>query len=167
MVAIKASISQVVIHAEEATLEEATRQVANAAAPVVNSEANAAVITPLAVTDLHSFLTVLKEAVIHVPQVVKSAVHAQSAIHVPQVDSEVPAAVAAIHALQADSEALAAVAIHAIHAPQVVNSAAHVTVAIHAIHAPQAVTLAGHAAAATHALQASLVKIAAANPAVR
>jgi hypothetical protein len=148
MVATKAFISQVVIHAEEATLEEATRQVANAAAQVVNSEANAAVITPLAVTDLHSFLTVLKEAVIHVPQVVSSAVHAQAAIHVPQVDSEVPAAVAAIHALQADSEALAAVAIHA-------------------IHAPQAVTLADHAAAATHALQASLVKIAAANPAVR
>jgi hypothetical protein len=164
MVAIKASISQVVIHAEEATLEEATRQVANAAAQVVNSEANAAVITPLAVTDLHSFLTVLKEAVIHVPQVVNSAVHAPVAIHAHQVDSEVPAAVAAIHALQADSEALAAVAIHA---PQVVNSAAHVTVAIHAIHAPQGVTLADHAAAAIHALQASLVKTAAANPAVR
>jgi hypothetical protein len=161
MVAIKASISQVVIHAEEATLEEATRQVANAAAQVVNSEANAAVITPLAVTDLHSFLTVLKEAVIHVPQVVNSAVHAPAAIHVPQVDSEVLAAVAAIHALQADSEALAAVAIHAL---QVVNSAAHVPVVI---HAPQAVNSAAHAAAATHALQASLVKTAAANPAVR
>jgi hypothetical protein len=160
MVATKAFISQVVIHAEEATLEEATRQVANAAAQVVNSEANAAVITPLAVTDLHSFLTVLKEAVIHVPQVVSSAVHAQAAIHAHQVDSEVPVAVA-IHALQADSEVLAAVAIHA---PQVVNSAAHVTVAI---HAPQAVTLADHAAAATHALQASLVKTAVANPAVR
>jgi hypothetical protein len=164
MAAIKASISLVVIHAEEATQEEATRQVANAAAQVVNSEANAAVITPLAVTDLHSFLTVLKEAVIHVPQVVNSAVHAPVAIHAHQVDSEVPAAVAAIHALQADSEALAAVAIHA---PQVVNSAAHVTVAIHAIHAPQGVTLADHAAAAIHALQASLVKTAAANPAVR
>ena len=164
MVAIKASISLVVIHAEEATQEEATRQVANAAAQVVNSEANAAVITPLAATDLHSFLTVLKEAVIHVPQVVNSAVHAQAAIHVPQVDSEVHAAVAAIHALQADSEVLAAVAIHAIHALQVENSAAHAPVAI---RAPQAVTLAHHAAAAIHALQASLVKTAAANPAVR
>lgn len=160
MAAIKVTISQVVIHAEEAILEEATRQVANAAALVVNSEANAAVITPLAVTDLHSFLTVRKEAAIHVPQVVNSAVLAPAAIHVLQVDSEAPAVVAT-HVPQVDSEVVAAVAIHAL---QVVNFAAHAPVAIHAL---QAVTLAHHAAAATLAPQANLVKTAAANPAVR